>query len=146
MTATLTAPASTVGVMAAAVRRAGAQLAQASAAHTACPLGPRTRVRLLGVGDAPTVRASLTRAWRLAGQPIVVVLAPHWGPTERAAVDWAAEHAVAGIGLEVRHTVAAAHPPCVEVQADKPTPWCGCVHPPCAGCLTADDASRQTRQ
>lgn len=97
--------------------------------------GPRTRVALDGVGDVPSVRASLTRAWRLIGQPIVVVLQPHWGPTERAAADWAAEHAVAGVGLEVRHTTAASYPPCVVVPAGGPVPWCGCVHPPCGRCL-----------
>lgn len=105
--------------------------------HAASP-GRRTRVRLIGTGPAPEVRSALTRAWRLAGQPIVVLVPPLWGDTERAAVDWAAEHAVAGIGIEIRHDVDAVPPPVVEVPADGPVPWCGCPHPPCARCLAAD--------
>lgn len=112
---------------------------RASAEASASDRQPRTRVALDGVGDTASVRASLTRAWRLIGQPIVVVVPPHWGPTERAAVDWCAEHAVAGIGLEVRYTVLAAHPHCVVVPAAGPVPWCGCVHPPCARCWAQDD-------
>lgn len=101
-------------------------------------VGPQTRVTLTGTGDAPGVRAALTRAWRLAGQPIIVVTTPGMGPVGRIAADWAAEHAIAGIGLEVRHTVPAAYPPCVEVDAAGPAPWCGCAQPPCARCLAAD--------
>lgn len=99
--------------------------------------GPRVRVQLVGVGDEPAVRASLTRAWRLAGQPIIVVTTPGMGPVGRIAADWAAEHAVAGISLEVRYTPASWLPQCVEVSAAGPVPWCGCAEPPCLRCVPA---------
>lgn len=103
--------------------------------HPADGPGPRTRVELTGTGTDAQVRTALTRAWRLAGQPIIVVTTPGMNTVGRAAADWAAEHACAGIGLEVRHTTPAAYPPCVVIDAANPAPWCGCVAPPCARCL-----------
>lgn len=113
-------------------------MAQAFAAVQAKPPsdpGPRTRVEITGTGTTPQVRAVLTQAWRLAGQPIVVVTTPGMGEVGRAAADWAAEHAFAGIGVEVRHTTEASYPPRVVVDAGTALPWCGCVAPPCARCL-----------
>jgi len=84
-------------------------------------IGPRTRVQLRGHADEPAVRTALTAAWRAAGQPIVVV-PPGLGPVQRVAADWAAEHVVAGIGLEVRHTVDAASAPVTAVELPGPVP------------------------
>ncbi|QJY46673.1 hypothetical protein [Pseudonocardia broussonetiae] len=99
--------------------------------------GPRTRVRLDGPGAEPDVRAALTRAWRLAGQPLIVVLPLHRDPVGDVAAAWAAEHELAGIRTE-HQTSAASSEPCVVVPADGPVPWCGCVHPPCPRCLDGD--------
>jgi hypothetical protein len=96
--------------------------------------GPRTRVRLTGPGSEPAVRAALTRVWRLAGQPITVVVPPHRDPVGDVAAAWVAEHAVAGVRVEHR-TSDASSVPCVVVSASGPVPWCGCVAPPCASCL-----------
>lgn len=96
--------------------------------------GPRTRLRLDGPGTEPQIRAALTRAWRLAGQPLIVVVPTHRDPVGDIATAWAAEHAVAGIRVEHRTTDASSSP-CVVVPADGPVPWCGCVEPPCSRCL-----------
>lgn len=78
--------------------------------------------------------AALTRAWRLIGQPITVLLPTHHDPVGDIAATWAAEHELAGIRTEHR-TSDASSEPCVVVPADRPAPYCGCVHPPCTRCL-----------
>ncbi len=93
-----------------------------------------TRVRLTGPGTEPTIRAALTRAWRLTGQPITVIIPTHRDPVGDVAAAWAAEHHFAGIRVEHR-TSDASSAPCVVVPAGGPVPWCGCGAPPCKRCL-----------
>lgn len=100
-------------------------------------IGPVTRVRLDGAGTPAQVRAALTRAWRLIGQPITVVVPSLPDPVACAAEEWAAEHAVAGIRVKY-DTADLPQPLCVVIPADGPVPWCGCVEPPCARCWEAD--------
>lgn len=97
--------------------------------------GPRTRVRLDGTGTEPQVRAALTRAWRLIGQPITVVVGPTADDTRRACHDWVAEHFLHGCGLDLYGEGQPVPTDCVVVPADRPAPYCGCVHPPCTRCL-----------
>lgn len=97
-------------------------------------IGPRSRIHLTGHADEPTVRTALTAAWRHAGQPIIVVVTPGMSPTERVAADWAAEHACAGIGLEVRHTTLASYPPVQELVLDGPARCRGCESVLCPDC------------
>jgi hypothetical protein len=74
-------------------------------------LGPRSRVVVDDLaGDEPAIRTALTRAWREAGQPLTVVVSSRATAADLIAATWAREHAVAGIELEVRHTVVAATP------------------------------------
>lgn len=96
--------------------------------------GPRTRLRLDGSGTEPQIRTALTRAWRLVGQPLIVVVPPHRDPVGDIAAQWAAEHALAGIRVE-HATTAPSSEPCVVVPAATPAPYCGCVEPPCGWCL-----------
>lgn len=96
--------------------------------------GPRTRVRLDGPGTEPQIRAALTRVWRLAGQPLIVVVPTHRDPVGEVAAAWVVEHELAGMRIE-HQTSAASSEPCVVVPADGPVAWCGCVEPPCVRCL-----------
>lgn len=52
--------------------------------------------------DEATVRTALTRAWRDAGQPLVVVHGACPTGADRIASEWAQEHEAAGI-VEERH-------------------------------------------
>lgn len=68
------------------------------------PLTPAPRVRVVGSAgwtDPATVRVALTRAWREAGRPIVVV--HDGGPfgVDAVARAWVVEHAVCGVTAEL---------------------------------------------
>lgn len=93
---------------------------RAEAESRAYGRGPRTRVQPVGDADEATVRTALTAAWRAAGQPLTVVVLAHGGRVDQVAAAWATEHAVAGIRLEVRHTVEAASSPAQLLQLGQP--------------------------
>lgn len=63
------------------------------------PMGPRSRVLVAGSRawtDEPAVRTALTRTWREAGQPLVVLVGPNRTAVDETAADWVAEHEFAG--------------------------------------------------
>lgn len=73
--------------------------------YSSVPDGPRSRVLVTGSRDVvnePLVRCELTRAWREAGQPLVVVHGACPTGVDAIAATWCREHEFAGI-VEERH-------------------------------------------
>ncbi len=74
-------------------------------------VGPHTRIVLTGTAPHAAVALALTRAWRTAGQPLVVVVSAHGDPGTVAAVrGWEREHRCVGHEVQTRWTTLASSP------------------------------------